>query len=160
MEIRIEIDAARLREGLRRAPQVLHRHVDGALSRGALEIARDARRRAPKAFSTLVNSIHSRQIGDLHYEVAPGVNYAAWVEGGRDPGKRPGTANGLREWVKLKTGLADKPLDRATFAISRAIGKRGIKAQPYMGPALEAGESRLRALVNAAVERGLAEALR
>lgn len=179
MEIRIEVDAARLREGLRRAPQAIHGHVDSALSRAALEISRDARRRAPKAFSTLTNSIHSARVGDLHYQVAPGVNYAPWVEGGRKAGKMPGVANGLREWVKQKVSIvekappegkkkrkkrkeadADNLLDRMTFVIARAIGKRGIQAQPFMAPAMESAEARLRDLVNAAVERGLQEVLR
>lgn len=160
MEVRVEVDASRLRAALSRAPAVIRRHVDGALSRGALEVAREARRRAPKAFSTLTNSIHATPVGDLHYQVAPGVNYAPWVEGGRKAGKMPGVANGLREWVKLKTGLADKPLDRMTFVIARGIGRDGIKAQPFMAPAMAASEDRLRALVGAAVERGLAEALR
>ncbi len=160
IEITVTLTDARLQQALARFPDRVAANVEFALARGAEEIARSARRNAPKAFSTLTNSIRAQRMGDLHYRVAPGVNYAALVERGRRPGKQPGTSNGLMEWVKQKTGLEGVPLDRKTFVIARAIGRRGIRPQPYMGPALAENESRLRQLVQAGVARGIEEAFR
>lgn len=136
MRVDIVIDDARVQRGLERFDSDVRHAVEMALARGAMEIARTARGYAPKAFSTLTNSIKSTRVGDLHYVVAPGVNYARPVERGRGAGKQPGTANGLMEWVKQKTGLTGKALDRRTYVIARAIGRRGIKRRPYMRPAM------------------------
>jgi len=160
MQITVTFDDARVQEGLRRFPGRVAARVEQALWRGAVEIARTARGKAPKAFSTLTNSIHAQRIGELHYRVAPGVNYAAPVERGRKPGSQPGTANGLMEWVRQKTGLQGKELDRKTFVIARAIGIKGIRPQLYMEPALKENTSRLRALVQAAALLGAQEAFR
>lgn len=154
-----KIDVSRAREALLRFPAEFERIVDPYLSRGALEISRIARSLAPKAFSTLANSISSRRLGALHYEVAPGVNYARPAEEGvKGPlAKRPGTANGLDEWIRLKTGESDpKKLRRLSFAIARSLQVKGIRAQPYMAPAAEKGTSRLTELVAA----GAAQAVR
>ena len=112
--IRINIDSQRVREAFAKAPQVMARNIEVRLSHGAEEVAREAKDLAPKAFSTLVNSIRAGRVGNLHYQVAPGVNYARPVEEGRKAGKQPGTAtgtaNGLMEWVKRKTGLQAAPV--------------------------------------------------
>lgn len=134
--------------------------VDAALSRGAMELARAARGNAPKAFSTLTNSIKSGKVGHLHYMVATGVNYARAVEEGRRPGKQPGTANGLMEWVKQKTGLTGNALDRKAYVIARAIGIRGIRPQPYMQPAFDSEKDRIVAAVQASARRAAQEAQR
>lgn len=157
MDISVSLNDDRLRQALRQAPDRLTARIEAALSRGAEEIARDARRNAPKAFSTLTNSIRAARVGDLHYRVSTGTNYARSVEEGRRPGRQPGVANGLMEWVRQKTGLTGPALDRKTYVIARAIGRRGIKPQPYMQPAHEAGEPRVRFLVEEAVGRGIQE---
>lgn len=158
MKIKVKVSEARAQEAFKRAPVRMRQLVSDALWRGALEVTRDARDRAPKAFSTLTQSIRPEKINDLHWRAAPGVNYARPVEEGRMPMRRmPGA--GLMEWVKLKTGLQGKALDRATFAIARAIGRRGIDPQPYMKPAAEAKESRVVDLVRAAVARGADEVM-
>lgn len=156
MKTRLIVEDSRTREAFRRSPARMRLLVGDALWRGALEVAREGRLRAPKAFSSLANSISTEQIADLHQRVAPSVNYARPVEEGRMPMRRmPGA--GLTEWVKLKLGLQGRELDRATFAIARAIGRRGIEPQPYMRPAAEAKEDRVVELVRAAVARGTAE---
>lgn len=157
LKISVKVNDQRTIAAFRQAPARMHQLVGDAVWRGALEVTREARKNAPKAFSTLTQSINATRISELHWRVQPGVNYAAAVEEGRKPGKQAGTANGLTEWVKLKTGLSGRPLDRATFAIARAIGLRGIKAQPYMQPAVASKESRVIELVRQAVDRGCAE---
>ena len=156
-KINVKVNDQRTVAAFQKAPARMHQLVGDAVWRGALEVTREARRNAPKAFSTLINSINATQIGELHWRVQPGVNYAAAVEDGRKKGKQPGTANGLMEWVRQKTGLQGRPLDRATFAIARAIGQRGIKPQPYIQPAVVSKESRVIELVRLSVERGCAE---
>lgn len=157
MRNEVQISDSRALEAMQRFPEVMHRHLENGFFRGSLEFARLARRFAPKAFSTLTNSIHTERLGLMDYLIAPGVKYAPDVEDGRLPGKMPGTANGLMEWVKLRTGLAGRDLDRATFVIARAIGRKGIKAQPYMQPAFEQGQPAALAAVQRAVDAGIAE---
>jgi len=160
METRISIDSKQVLEGLKKAPAQVERNVELALDRAGLELTRRARELAPKSFSTLVNSIRMVVLGRLKRLIAPGTNYALSVELGRKPGKQPGTGNGLQEWVKQKTGLTGKPLESATYLIARSIARKGIKPKPYMQPAAEQMTARIRELVAAGVERGLAEAMR
>lgn len=157
MDIRISIDDARARAALERAPALVERRLEDALARGAIEMAGLGRRKAPTAFSPLTNSIRAERVEPLHFLVSPGVNYARFVEEGRRPGKQPGTAFGLMEWVREKTKLAGKALDRRTFVIAIAIGRRGIKAQPYMQPAFEEGAPRVIQLARDAVARACEE---
>lgn len=160
MEFVITIDDAGVQRGLERFPGKVLTAVEAALARGAMEMARTARERAPKAFTTLTNSIKADKIEPLHYVVAPHVMYAPFVERGRKPGRQPGTANGLGEWIRQKTGLQGKELDRRTFVIARAIGRRGIKAQPFMHPAFEAHRDRIVSRVRAAALAAAQEAFR
>ena len=157
MRITARVNGARASAAIGHAPERMRKLVGDAIGRGAEEVAREAKRRAPKAFSTLTNSILPVKIDDLHWQVRTGTNYARSVEEGRAPGRMPGA--GLTEWVKFKTGLQGKELDRRTFIIARAIGRRGIKAQPYMQPALDAKEGRVFELVREAVGRGVREIL-
>ncbi len=160
MELRIDIRDAAARAMLLRVDSGVFKAVHDALWRGAGELARTAKSNAPKAFSTLTNSIRAEQVGELHFRVATGVNYARAVEDGRAPGKMPGTSSGLMEWVKQKTRQTGKELDRTTFLIARAIGRKGIKAQPYMQPAFESQQARIIANVQAAAARAAQEAQR
>lgn len=159
MEIRLIFDGEKVLDGLKRAPQQVEAQLEFALDRGMLELARRARELAPKAFSTLTNSIRGFVIGRLKRMVAPGVNYALPVETGRAPGRMPGTGNGLQEWVRQKTGYSGNQLERTTFLIARSIARKGTKAQAYMQPAAEEMRDRLHQLLVAAVDRGLKEAM-
>lgn len=159
MRLEVRYDDHVPRDMLRRAPDFFRRRLGLALERGAQELAREARGRAPKAFSTLTNSIRAMRENDLHWFVAPGVNYGTWVEGGRMPMRKTGFQNGLLEWIKLKVapGASGKDLDRLGFVIRRAIGRRGIHPHPFMAPAFEAKKARVVELANAAVREAVAE---
>jgi hypothetical protein len=135
MRIEIEIDDSLARRRLDQLPGRVTSAIEAALARGAMEMARTARGYAPKAFGTLTNSIKADKVEPLHYVVAPHVNYGPFVERGRGAGKQPGTANGLMEWVRQKTRLTGKDLERKTYVIARAIGRRGIRRRAYMRPA-------------------------
>lgn len=160
MKISVAIHDQGARKMLDRLDAGVRQAVHDSLWRGALELSRTAQRNAPKAFSTLRNSIHVAEINPLHFRVSTGVNYARAVEEGRPPGKQPGTANGLMEWVRQKTGLEGKDLDRKTYVIARAIGRKGTAPQPYMQPAFESEKDRIIANVQASARRAAQEAQR
>lgn len=164
--VRITIDTERAMEAFRMAPAVMERHVDGALEQGAQYVARAARERAPKFHSTLTNSIRAERVpealppGVLAWQARTGVNYARYVEEGIGPmlNSPPGITNGLLEWVRAKFAPEnDKALSRIAFAVAFAIQRRGIKPRPYMAPAMEASEARVRQLMRQAVQAGMAE---
>lgn len=149
----------RASEALARADGVLRRHLDEALSRGAQEVADAARRRAPKNVTTLTHSIKASADGDLAYVVRSGAAYAPYVERGV-PGPLPRWPNmyALQDWVRQKLGVSDdQASDRLAFLIGRSIKAKGIKAQPFMRPARDEKENRVRAMVKGAIARGLAE---
>lgn len=159
MKLELRYNDAAPRGTMSKAGRTVRRHLRFAIERGAAEMAREARARAPKAFITLTNSIRAIMQSELHWMVAPGVNYAEVVEGGRMPMRKTGTGNGLLEWIKLKIAPAATPkeLDRLGFVIARAIGRRGIAPQPYMQPAFEAKQGRVVELANQGMRDAVAE---
>lgn len=154
--IRISIDISRAKAALARAPKVMERAIDIKLSRGAIEVAREARRDAPKAFSNLVNSIRAERVGVLHYQVVEGMNYGRVVEEGSKPHFPNSTV--LIPWVERVLGVRGKEAREKAFLIARAISRRGTPAQPYMRPAAQAKASRLFELVKQGVDEGIREA--
>jgi hypothetical protein len=60
-----------------------------------------------------------------------------WVERGRRPGKQPPIA-AIRGWA-LERGLTP-------FLVARAIGRRGIRARPFLRPAFERNKRGIEAL--------------
>ena len=159
MRIELRYDDANARAALAAAPDVVARRLGFALARGAREVAREARGRAPKAFSELTKSIQVNREGDLHYSVYPEMNYAPWVEGGRMPMRKTGTKNGMLEWIRLKVDptASGKKLDRLGYVIARAITRRGIQPQPFMQPAFEAKRGRVVELADAAMRAAVDE---
>ena len=168
MDIRIRIDADKAREGFARAPDVMTRHLDAKLGRGAAEIAREAQQRVSKVFSTLWASIRSLRVASLHWRVQTGVNYARAVEEGTKPGYLPNPVH-LRAWIKARHGIGfahigsnergaqyDEIHDRA-WALARFIQAHGTKPHPYMKPAAEAKRSRVIQLAEEGVRDGLKE---
>jgi len=145
---------------MRRAPSILLRHIDAGLGRGALEVSREARRQAPKAFSTLTQSISVDRERPLHYVVAPSVDYAGIVEQGGDSGGFP-PQQALLDWIRVKGITPDDPeMDEndLAFVIGQSILNNGTPAQPYMAPALKAKRTRVFELVQRGARRGLREA--
>lgn len=168
MKITISGDVSGAVKSLEDYPGLLRMNVIAALDRGAAEVAREARRLAPKAFTTLTNSIRAQTTGEFERTVAPGVNYAAYVEQGSGPaiGKPRYMPNPvhLQAWVKLRAGIRitgkkgsaqrrsqfDEIRDRA-WALARYIQAHGTKPQPFMAPAAANKESRVKQLLANAV---------
>jgi hypothetical protein len=176
--ITVKVDHARAVAAFRKAPEVMHRHVDAGLSRGAQEVANEARTLAPKLFSTLTNSILASQVGPLHWRVQPGVNYARDVEEGTGPaaGRSRYYPNpeALQQYIMLSPKMRGhkwaKPGSRArgeqelniwfrARALAWYIYAHGTKPQPYMAPAVEAKRSRVIDLVREAAARGAREVM-
>ncbi|HHJ11894.1 MAG TPA: hypothetical protein ENK00_01835 [Chromatiales bacterium] len=125
-------------------------------------MARDARRRAPKAFSTLTNAIRGDQVSPFEGRVVAGVDYARAVEEGTRGGAFPPVRN-ILDWVKVTRQVPDDPaMDQADLAyvIARAIARRGTPAQPFMGPAFEDNKARAQRRIDAAVQAALREMMR
>lgn len=157
MRIELRYDDAAARTALRKAPEVVRRLLGFAIERGAQEVAREARDKAPKAFSTLTNSIRAQRLSDLHYFVAPGMNYAPWVEGGRMPMRKMPPKGSLVAWIKLKLGVSEKQAGRLEFVIARAIQRQGIQPQPFMQPTYEAKRERVVQLASTAMRQAVAQ---
>lgn len=171
MDIRFKIDTAGARRDFDRAETVMVRNVERYQSRGAEELAREARDRAPKAFSTLANSIRAYRVGEMHWRVSTGVNYAKAVEEGTPPGTMPNPTH-LYAWIKQRSGIgfsSTRPrsagrrsqyaeIRSRAFALARHIKHHGTRPQPYMEPARAAKESRILALMRQGVDAGRREA--
>jgi len=164
--ITFTIDADDAIRAFERAHEVMARHVDGALEAGAQYVAREARQRVPKWKNELLNSIRAERVteamppGVMAWQARTGTNYARYVEEGVRPMQShpPGIANGLMEWVREKFKPEnDKELSRIAFAVAFAIQRRGIKPRPYMAPAMEASEARVRQMLRQAARAGIAE---
>jgi HK97 gp10 family phage protein len=158
-------------------PQLLRQNVAAMLDRGALEVSREARRLAPKAFTTLTNSIRPQVTGEFERTVAPGVAYADYVERGTGPavGKARYMPNpvSLYAYVKLRaririTARKGTPQrrdqlteirDRA-WALARYIYAHGTKPHPFMAPAAKAMESRVAQLLAQGVANAAAGAFK
>jgi len=155
----LTIDSAKAAGALAQSPEILEKHLGRAISRIVGEIARDARRKAPKAFSTLTNSIRPQIIRPLEGVVAPGVDYARIVEEGTGPGGFPPERT-LLDWIrKRRIEPRDPDMDQQglAYVIARSIAQRGTPAQPYLAPALKDNERKAARRVDAAIDAALAE---
>jgi hypothetical protein len=156
-DFHLKIDLKPTRDGINGLPATVVEVVEPKLWRGAEEVARTAKGKAPKAFSHLVNSIRSERIGPLHYRVVEGMNYGRVVEeGGRPHGV---SSVKLIPWVERVLGAREKEARDKAFLIARAIKRRGTRAQPYMRPAAEENVDRVIALVRKGVDEGIRKAM-
>ncbi|MDD2664370.1 MAG: HK97 gp10 family phage protein [Dechloromonas sp.] len=174
--IDIRIDSLKATAAFRAAPDVMERHVDGGLMRGAAEIAGEAKRKAPKSLSNLANSVIFGKIGPLTYEVRPGVDYALWVESGSGPAAghakyypNPDNllaylmtsprARGFDRWSRSERGRLEQEMviARRAQAFAWWIYQHGTRPQPFMAPAAQEKRSACEDFVRAAVDRGIAE---
>lgn len=157
MSLRVDFDhdAPRVAALLRRASAVVLEEADVGLARGAEEVARDMKARAPKALSTLTNAIIARRSAMLDYQVTAGVNYALAVEKGTGPGGSP-PHGALLAWIKAKgiQSTSGASASGLAYLIGRSIRRKGTKAQPFAAPALEAMTPRVIELMREGIERG------
>lgn len=147
-----EIHVEGAQAAMRRAPEVILRHASEGLLRAAHELASEARQLAPKAFSTLTQSIGIDRIGDLHLRVETPRRTTAcrWKPGVRPDGL-PCCA-GLTDGSNRRPGCAARN-STARPSPSAAPSRRGIKPQAFMAPAAERMQDRAVELVRESVLR-------
>jgi len=145
---------------LSHAPGVMLRNIGKGLNRAAQELARSEKHAAPKAFSTLANSMHVTRRDPLTFEVAPGVNYAADIEFGTGPGVMP-SVQSILEWVRVKRiepddeGMSARDL---AFMIARGIRDHGILPNPFFFPTVDKTTPRIHEIVHASINAGIEQA--
>jgi hypothetical protein len=152
---------------LSRTPQQLERDIRRTLTASLQMIERDARANAPQDTRRLHSSINHQITGSfprLLGEVGPSVRYGMAVEFGRAPGRMP-PVNALIGWVRrhwspdrsrpVAAGrrrygawqrAGESALRSQAFLLARAIARRGVQAQPFMGPAFRTNRVRIESL--------------
>ncbi|MBA1332067.1 hypothetical protein QQ73_13395, partial [Candidatus Endoriftia persephone str. Guaymas] len=152
-----------LMQALRQYPELLKHHMELAVLRSVKEIARDARRNAPKAYNTLTHSITQRSLywlnGAVVGEVVAGMDYAQMVEEGTGPGGWPSDRTML-DWIHAKhIEPHDATMDEwdLAFLLARSIALHGTPAQPYLKPALQNNKAKAERRISRAINAALKE---
>lgn len=157
MDIKIVHNAGAIADAIARKPEEMLPKVDAALFRGAIELADEIRRQAPKVTSTLTNSTQIKA-KPLEYTIVVASRYAAYVHEGTKDGGQP-TLAAMLEWIRLKNIKPREPgmtVRSLASLIRRSIAKHGTPANPFATRALEAKAPRLNELVQAAALQALA----
>lgn len=155
----LTIDAKRLQQTLDDGPQTLRKHMRLAVLRSVKEMARTARRKAPKTESILTNSIHHRMVDDLTGLVLVGADYGQMVEEGTGPGGTPPTQD-LIDWLRVKRIEPNDPemsQEDLAYVIARSIAINGTSAQPYLQPAFDSGKARAQRRIDRALGAAVRE---
>ena len=136
MSIRVDEDSLnRTIEKLSKINDLVKTGAQREVRDAALAIQSDARMRVPVASNRLRSSINTKFRGDrMGAIVFTDVQYAKYVEEGRRPGRMP-PSSALEAWVRTKISASAKEIPRIAFLIARAIGMRGTRPQPFLGPA-------------------------
>lgn len=160
MTLQLTVDSRGLQQALAAGPAILSRHLGRAIGRIVQDMAREARRRAPKAFSTLTQSIAAVQPSPFEGLVVAGVDYARAVEQGTGPSGRQPPVRNILDWLKVRRLVADDPAmtqEDLAYVIARAIARKGTPAQPFMVPAFESNRARAEARIDQAIDLALRE---
>lgn len=133
------------------AQRELHRAMDSSL----LLIELQARQNAAFDTGRLAGSITHRITGtglNLEGRVGPSARYGVVVEFGRRAGARMPPVDALIPWVRrhMGTGIPrrgarrQQALRARAFLVARAIGRRGIRARPFLRPAYQSNRAQIR----------------
>jgi hypothetical protein len=132
------VGADKLSAGMSKAAaSVLPSQTKLAMTASLLLIEGDARRNVKRDTGRLQNSITHRISGgggNLTGEVGPSVRYGLYVERGRAPG-RPPPVSAVAGWAR-RHGISP-------FLVARAIGRKGVRAAPFLLPAYEKNKGRI-----------------
>lgn len=132
------VGADKLAAGLSAAAgKTLPSETKRAMEASLLLVEGDARRGVKRDTGRLQNSItHSISGGggNLTGEVGPSVKYGLYVERGRRPGKPP-PVSAVAAWAR-RHGVSP-------YLVARAIGRKGVKAAPFLLPAYRANTAKI-----------------
>lgn len=154
MSIQLDPEWDRFSRRLQAFPQDLERNMRQAMTLSLLAVERDARRAAPQDTRRLAGSITHQITGSgtaIQGRVGPSVQYGRFVEFGRRPGRMP-PPQALVGWVRRhselrfarRTQAREQEVLRRAWLVARAIGRRGVRAQPYLRPAYERNRAAIR----------------
>ncbi len=169
MKLGIELDSKAALAAFKKAPAVMTKHLARALDRAELEVEREERAEAPKAFSTLTQSIRAYRQADLDRLIAPSVNYARPVVEGSKPGYMP-PLGPLMDWIKLRGGMRmaragsgkrasqESELRDRAYGLALYIRAHGTKPNPFIENTADKMRSRVHQLLREGAAAGVAEA--
>jgi HK97 gp10 family phage protein len=126
----------RLQGGLQSAAKATPVEMRAAMTEATLTVESTARSLAPRDTGRLQGSISSRITGSgtaLTGEIGPSVRYGLYVERGTRPHWPPVAA--VSGWAR-RHGINP-------FLVARSIARKGTRAQPFMGPALDRNRARI-----------------
>ena len=150
----LDIDASRLAA----MPQSMERFglvLDRFVRRAAGESARTMKIEAPKALTTLTNSIVIERQGIADYLVRPTTNYAAAVNSGSRPHRAPLLP--LMLWLRHTKHVTDEDaLRRRARGLQRFIAQNGTRPNPFLQRTAAGSQARAQQLMR----QGVAEANR
>lgn len=155
--LHIAVDAAQLQKRVARALTSMPKTLDRFVQRGANEFARAEKKEAPKALTSLTNSIQAHKNGIADYSVAPAMKYAAAVNNGGRPHWAP--LNPLMDWLRVTKRVTDKRQLRARAkGLQRFIAAHGTKANPFMQRTRTKMDDRIIALLREGVHAAVQQA--
>lgn len=141
-------------------PDALSHRLSLGVERAAMEVAREEKNQAPKAFSTLANSIKAEKTGEFAWEVSPHVEHADYIAKGTHPGAFP-PSESIVAWIRVMhiepytKGVDERAL---AFLIGRSIKRRGIKSNPFDERTVEKMQPRFMQIIRGALAAGMREA--
>lgn len=165
----ISHNANRVAQRLERMGPAMVREVTQELDRQGQLMARAMQREAPKFQSTLVTSIHVESPEPMQRVVGPNVDYALYVNNGRQPGKGlpayfDPAAKPLQDWIEQMAGGGPRKSERKSHelalrdiyeAMSWKVKHYGIKANPFAERAFDQRVTETAAALKEAAVRGL-----
>lgn len=158
----ITIDSSQVQAAFQRAPRLMLKHMDRAVGKAGLTLARAVRAQlrdnGSMGQSTLLNSIRADRPLPATRIVRAGVMYARYVEEGTDPGYMP-PLQPLMDWIAAKEGAGSPNLRQRAFGMARHIRASGTKAHPFFKPAFEAKQSQVMQILREGAAGGVREAM-
>lgn len=134
LDLRIRFDNKAILAALRNAPPEVRRELGKGISRAAQEVAREEKRNAPKAHSTLTNSIRVANMGSLERMVGPTVGYAESVVDDISNQPMP-PVQSILDWIRVSGIEPNSPgmdAEDLAFVISRSIKYRGTRGNSFI----------------------------
>lgn len=130
--------------------------VESAVLAGCKQIEADAKLTVVRDTSRLARSITSgltKLFPDVIGIVGANTVYAEVVEKGRRPGKTPPPVSAIKKWLKRVGGDPN-----AAFVIARSIGEKGVKARPFLAPAVQKNKGKISQMITAAMKKTINDA--
>ena len=139
-----------------KSPQSVNKHAKIAMGKSVLFVLGEAKQTAPVGVSgRLRNSMVSKvegfgsritgRVGSSLTEI-----YPLAVEHGRKPGQMP-PPSALERWVHIVLHVPTAQALSVAFVVARSIGKKGIRARPFLHNALQGSRGAINRFFNDAL---------